>query len=52
MEENSKIGGIIQSDGRALLKIMSVPDHASVAGTVLISPWLLTKKTWITHWKY
>ena len=30
-----KIGGIMQSDGRALVKIMSVPDHASVAGTVL-----------------
>jgi aspartate kinase len=33
--ENIKIGGIMQSDGRALVKIMSVPDHASVAGTVL-----------------
>ena len=30
-----KIGGIIKSDGRALVKIMSVPDHASVAATVL-----------------
>ncbi len=30
-----RIGGIMQSDGRALLKIMSVPDHASVSGTVL-----------------
>jgi len=30
-----KVGGIMQSDGRALLKIMSVPDHVSVAGTVL-----------------
>jgi aspartate kinase len=30
-----KIGGVMQSDGRALLKIMSVPDHASVAATVL-----------------
>ena len=30
-----KIGGIMQSDGRALVKIMSVPDHVSVAGTVL-----------------
>lgn len=29
------IGGIMQSDGRALIKIMSVPDHAGVAGTVL-----------------
>ena len=25
----------MQSDGRALVKVMSVPDHASVAGTVL-----------------
>jgi aspartate kinase len=33
--EKVKIGGIMQSDGRALIKIMSVPDHASVAGTVL-----------------
>ena len=33
--EKIKIGGIMQSDGRALVKIMSVPDHASVAGTVL-----------------
>jgi aspartate kinase len=32
--EKIKIGGIMQSDGRALVKIMSVPDHASVAGTV------------------
>jgi aspartate kinase len=30
-----KIGGIMQSDGRALIKIMSVPDHVSVAGSVL-----------------
>ena len=30
-----KIGGIMQSNGRALVKIMSVPDHVSVAGTVL-----------------
>jgi len=30
-----KIGGIMQSNGRALVKIMSVPDHASVAATVL-----------------
>lgn len=30
-----KVGGIMQSDGRALVKILSVPDHASVAGTVL-----------------
>jgi aspartokinase len=33
--EKVKIGGIMQSDGRALLKIMSVPDHVSVAGAVL-----------------
>jgi aspartokinase len=33
--EKTAIGGIMQSDGRALVKIMSVPDHASVAGTVL-----------------
>jgi len=30
-----KVGGIMQSDGRALVKVLSVPDHASVAGTVL-----------------
>ncbi|MBC8418666.1 MAG: hypothetical protein ISR62_02245 [Desulfobacteraceae bacterium] len=33
--EKIKIGGIMQSDGRALVRIMSVPDHVSVAGTVL-----------------
>jgi aspartate kinase len=33
--EKAKIGGIMQSDGRALIKVMSVPDHVSVAGTVL-----------------
>ncbi len=33
--EKIKIGGIMQSDGRALAKIMSVPDHVSVAATVL-----------------
>ncbi|MFO7738152.1 MAG: hypothetical protein R6V46_06765 [Desulfatiglandaceae bacterium] len=33
--EKTKIGGIMQSDGRALIKIVSVPDHASVAATVL-----------------
>ncbi len=33
--EKIKIGGIMQSDGRALVKIMSVPDHAAVAGTIL-----------------
>lgn len=32
--DKMEIGGIMQSDGRALIKIMSVPDHASVAGTV------------------
>ncbi len=35
--EKIKIGGIMQSDSRALIKILSVPDHASVAGTVLRS---------------
>lgn len=35
MDEKLKIGGIMQSDGRALVRIMSVPDHVSVAGTVL-----------------
>jgi aspartate kinase len=33
--EKMLIGGIMQSDGRALIRIMSVPDHASVAATVL-----------------
>ena len=33
--EKIKIGGIIQSDGRSLVKIMSVPDHVGVAGTVI-----------------
>lgn len=33
--EKIPIGGIMQSDCRALVKILSVPDHASVAGTVL-----------------
>jgi aspartokinase len=35
MDERIKIGGIMQSDGRALVRVMSVPDHVSVAGTVL-----------------
>ena len=30
-----QIGGIMQSDGRALVKILSVPDHASVVGILL-----------------
>lgn len=30
-----EIGGIMQSDGRSLIKIMSVPDHAGVAATVI-----------------
>ena len=30
-----QIGGIMQSDGRALIKILSVPDHASVVATLL-----------------
>ena len=35
MAEKIKVGGIMQSDGRALIKILSVPDHSSVASTVL-----------------
>ncbi len=30
-----KIGGIMESDGRALLRIMSVPNHADVVGILL-----------------
>jgi len=30
-----QIGGIMQSDDRALIKILSVPDHASVVATLL-----------------
>ena len=30
-----KIGGIMQSDGRALIKVLSVPDNADVAAAVL-----------------
>ena len=33
--EKVKIGGIMQSDDRALVKIMSVPDHVGAAGAVL-----------------
>jgi len=33
--EKMQIGGIMQSDGRALIKILSVPDHASVVATLL-----------------
>lgn len=33
--EKVKIGGIMQSDGRAMVKIQSVPDHAGVAATIL-----------------
>ena len=35
MSEKIKIGGIMQSDGRALIKILSVPDNADVAAAVL-----------------
>lgn len=35
--EKIAIGGIMQSDGRALIKILSVPDHASVVGALLES---------------
>jgi aspartate kinase len=30
-----KIGGVMQSEGRALLKILSVPDRPGMAGTLL-----------------
>ena len=33
--EKVKIGGIMQSDGRALVRIMAVPNHAGVAGAIL-----------------
>jgi aspartokinase len=33
--EKIKVGGIMQSDGRALVKVLAVPDHASVAGALL-----------------
>lgn len=33
--EKAKIGGIMQSDGRAMIKILSVPDHVGVAAGVL-----------------
>ena len=35
--EKIKIGGIIQSDTRSLVKVMSVPDYAGVAGAVLVA---------------
>lgn len=33
--EKIKIGGVMQSEGRALLRILSVPDRPGVAGTLL-----------------
>jgi aspartate kinase len=33
--DKMQIGGIMQSDSRALIKILSVPDHASVVATLL-----------------
>ncbi len=33
--EKVKIGGIMESDGRALLRIMSVPNHADIVGILL-----------------
>ena len=33
--EKIKIGGIMQSDGRALLRVMSVPNSSGVAGQIL-----------------
>lgn len=32
--EKIKIGGIMQSDGRAMVRVLSVPDHAGAAGTI------------------
>jgi len=34
-KDKLQIGGIMQSDGRSLIKILSVPDHASVVATLL-----------------
>ena len=33
--EKIKIGGIMQSDGRALVRIMAVPNHSGAAGAIL-----------------
>jgi aspartokinase len=33
--EKTKVGGIMESDGRAMVKIMSVPNHTGVAGIIL-----------------
>ncbi|MFH1138622.1 MAG: ACT domain-containing protein [Pseudomonadota bacterium] len=33
--EKIKIGGVMQSDGRSLVRIMSVPNQAGAAGTIL-----------------
>ncbi|MEW5724605.1 MAG: ACT domain-containing protein [Thermodesulfobacteriota bacterium] len=33
--EKIKIGGIMQSDGRALVRVMSVPDHTGAAGRII-----------------
>ncbi len=35
MAERIKVGGIMQSDGRAVVKVMSCPDRSDIAGLVL-----------------
>ena len=35
MEEKIKVGGIMQSDGRAIVKLLSVPDRIDTPGLIL-----------------
>lgn len=35
MAERIKVGGIMQSDGRAVVKVMSCPDRSDIAGLLL-----------------
>jgi len=35
MEEKIKVGGIMQSDGRAIVKLLSVPDRTDAPGLIL-----------------
>ncbi len=35
MEERIKVGGIMQSDGRAIVKLLSVPDRTDTPGLIL-----------------
>ncbi len=35
MEEKIKVGGIMQSDGRAIVKLLSVPDQTDAPGLIL-----------------